>query len=36
MADKKQKACGCGCLPPLEKRPKTTKPEAKKSEKSKK
>lgn len=36
MADEKKGSCGCGCLPPPEKRPKTTKPEGKKSDKSKK
>lgn len=36
MADKKQSTCGCGCLPPPGKKPKSAKPEAEKSKKSKK
>ncbi len=35
MADNKNSACGCGCLPEPKKGSKTSKPEAKKSEKPK-
>ncbi len=35
MTDKKNSACGCGCLPEPKKGSKTSKPEDKKSDKPK-
>jgi len=35
MADKKNRHCGCGCLPEPKKGSKTAKPEVKKSKKAK-